>query len=264
MCCAGLLSAFAAQAQAPLPPWQLRLCANMALGQPADNQGSGYELLRRAQALWPGLQVEITLLPWTRCLHEAGQGQFDGVLAASWTAERADTLAYPLGSDGKPDARKRMFRIGYALMRLKSSTVRWDGVRVTGTRDKPGEALAAERGYSIVAFARAHGAVVEDRFPNSGSVLESLRLGRTAGALLNQEHAASLLREQEWAAIAELSGPALDTKHYFLPVNKALAEREPERVRLLWSVLAQARQAPSFQRHFSANMSAGQRKDLQP
>lgn len=78
----GLSSTAGAAPEAPAP-WHLRLCANAALGEPRDNQGSPYELLRRAQAAWPGLQVDITLLPWTRCLHEAGLGRFDGVLAAS-------------------------------------------------------------------------------------------------------------------------------------------------------------------------------------
>lgn len=162
------------------------------------------------------------------------------------------------------DADKRLFRVGYVLMRLKGSAVRWDGVGFTGTQDKPGLALAAERGYSIVAFARQRGAVVEDRFPHAGSMLESLRLRRTAGALINQEHAAVLLQDPSWNAIAELNGPPLDTKNYFLPVSTALAEREPVRVRQLWAALAQARQSPGFQRHFSVTMSAGQRKDIQP
>ena len=247
-----------------LPVWKLHLCANAALGEPKDNQGSPYLLLRRIEALWPQLRIQVTLLPWSRCLNEAGQGQFDGVLAASWTADRARQLAYPLNQDGDPEADKRMFRIGYALLRLRGSAIQWDGQRITGTADRAGQALGAERGYSIVSFARDHGAFVEDRYPHAGSLLESLKLKRLGGALLNQEHAASLLRDPAWAQLAELSGPALDTKNYFLPLNKALAEREPVLASQLWATVEKARTSAGFQRQFSASMSAGRRKDLIP
>ena len=73
----------------PDSTWTLRLCANAALGLPADNNGAAYELMRRVQGLWPGLKLQVTPLPWARCLQDAEQGRFDGVLSASWTAERA-------------------------------------------------------------------------------------------------------------------------------------------------------------------------------
>ncbi len=245
------------------PPWTLRLCANLALGDPVDNGGAAYELLRRAQALWPGLQVHITPLPWARCLQEAELGRFDGVLSASWTAERAARLVYPM-AHGAVDDSKRLFRLGYVLLRPKGGTASWDGETFQGTGPRAGQALGAERGYSIVGFARARNAVVEDRFPHSGTLLEALKLGRIAGALLAQEHAAALLADPEWAKAYEIAGPILQSKAYHLPVSQTLWRTEPARVTRLWATLEKARQTPGFKLHYALALSGGQRKDLVP
>jgi polar amino acid transport system substrate-binding protein len=247
----------------PDSTWTLRLCANAALGQPADNNGAAYELMRRVQGLWPGLKLQVTPLPWARCLQDAEQGRFDGVLSASWTAERAAQLVYPM-AQGEVDDSKRLFRLGYVLLRPKGGAAAWDGEAFTGTGARAGQALGAERGYSIVAFARARGATVEDRFPHSGTLLEALKLGRIAGALLAQEHAATLLTDPEWAKAYEISGPILQSKAYHVPVSQALWKAEPARVARLWATIDKARQAPGFKQHYSLALSGGQRKDLMP
>lgn len=241
----------------------LRLCANMAQGDPKDNPGSAYELMRRVKALWPGLKLEFTALPWARCLQEAEQGRFDGVLSASWTPERAAGLVYPM-ANGAVDDSKRLFRLGYALLRPKGGSAGWDGERFSGTGPRAGQSLGAERGYSIVAFARTHGGVVEDRFPHSGTLLEALKLQRIAGALLAQEHVATLLTDPTWEQGYEIAGPTIQSKGYHLPVSQALWRTEPALVTRLWATLEKARQQPGFKLHYSLALSGGQRRDLVP
>jgi polar amino acid transport system substrate-binding protein len=238
----------------------LRVCGNVSLGAPEDGAAS-HRLLKAALEQLPQLRLHYTALPWQRCLSEAAASQYDAVLAASHNAERARHLQYPLNEQGEPDVRRRMFQLGYALLRRRGSTVRWDGLRISGSSARAGEAVGAERGHSIVQFARTHGGVVEDRYPSFESLLASLRLGRIAAILLPQERAAELLREAEWAQLLEISGPTLETKAYYLPVSSQFALREPALVQLLWNQLAKERQSPAFQRHFSLALSAGKRRD---
>lgn len=244
-------------------PWTLRLCANTSMGSPADSPSAAYELMRRVQAQWPGLRVEYTLLPWSRCLQEAEEGRFDGVLAASWTAERAARLVYPRRDD-RLDEELRLFRLGYALLRRKGSGVHWDGERFVGTETRAGRALGAERGYAVVSFARERGAAVEDRFPNATSLVEALKIGRVAGVLVAQEHAAVLLRDPEFARDHEIDGGTLQSRAYFIPVSHALWQTEPERVQRLWAVAAQVRQSAGFRQAYSLILSGGERRDLRP
>lgn len=240
-----------------------RVCANDALGK-LDNNNSAHVLARTALARVPELRVQMALLPWQRCLSDAANGQFDAVLAASYTAQRAQSLAYPLNAQGEPDASRRMFQVGYVLLKRKDSPVLWDGERFHHSSARPGEAIGAERGYSIVLFARDRGAVVEDRFPSYGSLIESLRIGRTAGVLINQEGAISLLSDAAWRAELEMSGPPITPKAYYLPVSHAFQAAHPELTERLWTTLAAARQEPAFRTLFSQNLTAGRRKDLLP
>lgn len=261
--CLLLVGSGAARSQAADEAWTLRLCANTSMGAPDDNASAAYQLMRRVQALWPGLKVEYTLLPWSRCLQEAEQGRFHGVLAASWTRERAAQLVYPMRAD-RLDEDRRLFRLGYALLRRKDSAVRWTGERFEGTEARAGRALGAERGYAVVAFAREHGAVVEDRFPNATSLIEGLKLGRVAGVLVAQEHAAVLLRDAAFARYHEVEGSTLQSRAYFIPVSREFWQREPERVQRLWATAAQVRQSAAFREAYSLTLSGGARRDLLP
>jgi len=243
-------------------PRLLRICANAALGPP-EGDATPYLMMRRVQELLPQLRFQFSPLPWARCLQEAGQGRFDAVLSASHTAERALQLRYPLNAQGEPDEHKRMFQMGYALLRRQGSSVQWDGQLFSGTGPRAGQGLGAERGYSVVLFARERGAHVEERSTVT-ALLDSLRLQRLQGALLNQEHAAQLLSEAPWARDFELGGPALATRPYFLPFSAPLAEREPALVHAVWDTIEKVRRSPTFAQTFSLGLSSGQRRDLKP
>jgi polar amino acid transport system substrate-binding protein len=244
-------------------PTVVHVCGNVSLGKPEDG-ASPHRLLQAAFAQLPQLELAYTALPWQRCLSEAAANQYDAVLAASHTDERALHLRYPLDAQGRPDTRLRMFELGYALLKRKGTALRWDGTRISGSSARVGEAVGAERGHSIVQFARARGGVVEDRYPGFESLLASLKLGRIAGILLPQESAAQLLSDPEWMQRLELSGPSLQTKAYYLPVSSQFAAREPALVQQLWTQLAKQRQVPAFKQQFSLALSAGRRRDIQP
>ena len=245
-------------------PLRLRVCANGALGDPAESNNSSYLLARAAFALLPELQAEFTPLPWQRCLSEAAAGHFDAVLAASHSADRAIGLAYPLDANGQAQLSRRMFNVGYVLLRRKGSAASWDGQRFSGSSARLGEAIGAERGYSIVGFARDRGAYVEDRYPAFGSLVDSLRLRRIAGVLINQEGAAQLLSDPQWAQDHELGGPPLQAKAYYLPLSRAFAEQHPQWAQRIWDAVAKARETPAFKTQFSLSMSGGRRRDIAP
>lgn len=244
-------------------PMGLRICANQSLGE-ADDGSTAHRLARLALQQLPELSARFTALPWQRCLSEAAAGRFDAVLSASYTVERAKGLRYPLDAAGLPDAELRMFRLGYVLFRRKDGPVRWDGEGFSGSSPEFGAAIGAERGYSIAQHARERGAVVEDRYPSFGSLVESLRLRRIAAILISQESAVQLLADPQWAREHEISGPPLLQKDYFLPFSQGFADTHPHLVQTIWQALAKARQSAEFQRHFSMGLSGGRRRDLRP
>ena len=73
-----------------------------------------------------------------------------------------------------------------------------------------------------------------------------------------------LLSEAAWAQSHELSGPALATRPYFLPVTAQLVEQEPALVAALWGAIEKVRRNPAFAQEYSLALSQGQRRDLKP
>ncbi len=241
----------------------LRLCANEGIG-PANQSNTAYLLANAAFAQLPELRPVYTLLPWQRCLNEAAAGHFDGVLAASFSAERAVGLAFPTTAAGTPDTNRRMFNIGYVLLRRKGSGINWDGQQFDGSSSRAGQAIGAERGFSIVRFARERGGVVEDRFPRFDAMIESLKLGRIGAVLVDQEGGSVLLADPGFARGHEIAGPPMPYKAYYLPLSRAFAEAHPDLAQRIWGAIAKVRETPEFKTRYSLVTSGGRRRDIHP
>lgn len=201
----------------------------------------------------PELDIRLLPLPWARCLREAAQGEHDGVLAASHSPERAAGLSFPLRPDGQPDEARRMFSLGYWLLRPSGSAVAWDGRRFSGLADA-GPPLGAQRGYSIADFARQHGAVVDDGSVTAQALMKKLELGRLAGVLVSQAHANELAGDAQWAGKLEPAGPLLLRKAYFLACSHRFAETRPRDAERLWALLAQERESAAFKRLYKSQL----------
>jgi polar amino acid transport system substrate-binding protein len=85
-------------------------------------------------------------MPWKHCPEGVEKGGIAGAFAASYTDERAKYAVYPLAG-GKPDPLRRLHTDGYTLLRLKGSTVGWDGHKFSNLSGPIGTQAA----YSIVA-----------------------------------------------------------------------------------------------------------------
>lgn len=242
-----LLSAAPGAAQAAIS-----ICFNQELNDAAAHPVA-VELLKAVARRAPELDIRLIPLPWARCLREASLGEHDGVLAASHTPERAASLVFPLRADGQTDDARRMFALGYWLMRPPESKVGWDGQRFTGlTASSP--PLGAQRGYSIAEFARQHGATVDDGAPTAEALMKKLELGRLSGVLVSQAHAKDLSVDPQWAGKLASAGPPLLRKSYFLACSQRFAKSRPAEAERLWSLLVQERESAGFKRLYKSQL----------
>lgn len=230
----------------------IRICFNQELNDAAAHPVA-VELMKAVARRAPELDIRLVPLPWSRCLREAALGEHDGVLAASHTPERAADLVFPLRADGQPDEARRMFALGYWLMRMPGSKVSWNGERFTGLA-AGAPPLGAQRGYSIAEFARQRGAAVDDGSPTAEAMMKKLELGRLSGVLVSQAHAKDLSADPQWAARLESAGPALLRKSYFLACSRRFAEGQPAQAQRLWTLLAQERESAGFKRLYQSQM----------
>lgn len=236
------LSPLAAHA-ADLP---LRLCLNEQLGIGEENAHFSVRMVRLAQP--PGVRVELHPLPWARCLVEAQRGDFDGVLGASYLPERARTLAYPLDVEGRPDAGRRMFRMGYVMLKRAGSPVRWDGRMLQGAVRPVG----VERGHASVAFLRQRGIPFDENQPDLDAMLAKLRAERVDAIVVSEAQRLSLLawRPEALGGI-ERAGPTLIYRDYYLALKPAWARSHRVESERFWNALAAVRTTPSFERLFA-------------
>ncbi len=220
----------------------LRACVNQETkGTPTGTLGNF--LMAQVSRQLPEIQIEYTLLPWARCLKQVERGDFDMVLTGSHSAERAKSMAFPVKADGNPDPSKRMFNLGFAVIRRTGTKVVWDGERFVGLEGQVG----AQTGYSVVDFLRAKQVDVDPSSPHVANALLKLVAGRIGAVVVNPFAMTGELREPEFAGKLELLGePLIQKKPYFLILSNPLVAARPELAARLWKAVEQARNSTEF------------------
>ncbi len=238
---AAALGACAAMAaEAPI-----RLCYNNALGG-ADSQHFSIQMLRNVAAKMPQQPMEFVPLPWLRCQALASRGDFDGIVGASYTEERARTLVYPRNAQGNADEAARMFQLGVILIRRKGTEPSWDGQAFRGIVGRVG----ADRGASSAVFARARGLLVDEEHPNAEAMVAKLRAGRLDAALMSEPQAAGFFGANQDVPL-EVAGPRVMSKAYFLVFSKAFVAKRASLANMLWQAVARERGSPTFVKVYS-------------
>jgi polar amino acid transport system substrate-binding protein len=215
----------------------VRVCTNQETrGTPTGEIAA--QLMANTARQLPDLQFEYTPLPWTRCLKMADRGDFDAVLAGSYSPERAKGLAYPYRADGTVDASKRMFNLGFALIRRVGSKVTWNGTKFDHL-DAP---VGAQLGYSIVEYLRSQQVEVDEGSPTVVSGLRKLNAGRISALVVNPFNFEAQLHDPEFAGKLEMiADPLIQSKPYFLVLANTYASAHPTVGSRLWKAVETAR-----------------------
>lgn len=192
-----------------------------------------------------GGKLEITPLPWKRCLAELKNGSMDAAFKISYSPARAAEIGdYPMQGD-KLDAGKRLLTDSYSLYRLKGSAASWDGKSL-----KAGGPVGAQTGFSVVEQLRALGATVDEGGRAPGDHLQKLLLGRLAAvALQTEEGDASIANNPEFRGKIEKVQPVLVEKPYFLIFSKQFHAHHAGYVEEVWSAIEQVRESAEFKKY---------------
>jgi len=136
-----------------------------------DNTGMDLFLIKKAIANL-GHTLEITQVPWKRCLQELNFNKVDGCFPGSYQATRIKLGHYPT-VDGRPDTSKRLHSGSYSLYVLKDSSLGWDGSQFTVSPLKVGIPM----GYSIINLLKKHKMTIHEA-KNSDRLMLMLKLAR--------------------------------------------------------------------------------------
>ena len=206
-----------------------------------NRPGLTTSLLKMVEAQ-TAIQMDMTALPWKRCMHEVATGNMDALFKISYSAERAAELGvYPM-IDGRPDESKRLFTDSYSLYRLKGAEVSWDGKVLKA--DGP---IGAQSGFSVVDLLKSLGAQVDDgsRLPDAS--MRKLLAGRiTALALQTNEGDATLLRIPGANDNVEKLSPVLVEKPYFFIFSKQFHEAKRKQAEVIWNAIGVTRESAAY------------------
>ncbi|WP_171014015.1 transporter substrate-binding domain-containing protein [Chitinivorax sp. B] len=232
-------------------PWpvKLSLCYNDELVA-SNTRELHFWMMSRLEAKFPSIKFEYNAMPWKRCLKSTETGQIDGVICGSHSPERAKVLVYPYRLDGSLDASKRMFELGYVLVRKVGTNITYDGQNFVNLNG----ALGAQQGYSIVEHLRAKGLTVDDSAKSAQDTLQKLVTGRVVGVLINPLDASDLGMHLAWRGKIERTGKLVMQKPYFLVLSQPFVQKYPDLAQQLWNQTEQIRMTPDFQTHYSRHM----------
>ncbi len=187
-----------------------------------------------------GQPITLTALPWQRCINELQKGHFDGVLGASYKAERLAFGQYPSDDKGNPDHRKRMFSEAYVLVRPKGSKVVWDGKAV----QPPTATIAANNQYSIVDMLRALGTQVDDGTRGTELTLRKVLMRRADAAVVQLNSVKfEFGQHPEFADKLEIQPLPIEEKDYYLVLSHALVPAQAQRI---WDAVERVRESKTY------------------
>lgn len=200
-----------------------------------------------------GLSMEITPLPWKRCMAELKSGNMDGAFKISYSAARAAEIGtYPMQGD-KPDASKRLLTDSYSLYRLKGSNVSWDGKTLNANGP-----IGAQTGFSIVEQLKALGATVDEGGRAPGNHLQKLLLGRLAAvALQSDEGDMNIISNPEFRGKIEKVVPVLVEKPYFLIFSRQFYAHHPGYAQQVWDAIEVVRESAEYKKYLQSVRDSG-------
>lgn len=207
-----------------------------------DRPGLNNLLIDRA-AHRTGVTVRFHPMPWSRCLLKTSQGSMDGIVAASYRAERLRIGAYPL-RDGLPDAERRLMRNRYLLFRRKDDTgVQWDGRRL-----QIDGIVGVQTGYSITSTLKQHGAMISQRERLPIPLLDALVDGSLRAITLTAGEGERLLTDiPAYGRTVEAMPIPLAEKDFYLVFSHRFQQKYPALTERLWLAVSKEQKSADWQ-----------------
>lgn len=206
-----------------------------------DRPGLNNLLIERA-ARRTGVAVSFHAMPWARCLFKTSMGGMDGIVAASYRAERRRIGVYPW-RNGQPDAERRLMRNRYLLYRRKGDTgVQWDGQRL-----KVEGLVGVQTGYSIATTLRQRGVAISQRERLPDRLLEELIAGNLRAITLTAGEGERLLADTPaYRQAIEALPPALEEKDFYLVFSHRFQKKNPALTERFWHALRLEQQSTEW------------------
>lgn len=196
-------------------PEPIRLCTDDNFFAPLtfvlEGEAVGTHVgLTREAILRNGRAVDVTALPWTRCLNAAARGAFDGVVSASYREDRTEQFLYPEGAADAADEAAFLSRARDVVI-VRSGTV-YEG---DGSRFSLPQPVGVPLGYNFSDLLKERDTVVQSA-KSFDSLFKMLERGRVASVVVMSDVADIYLREPSYRGRLKILPTAHHEAAYYL------------------------------------------------
>lgn len=227
-------------------PAKIKFCSNIEDSFPwvfSDHDGVSILAVKEISKRL-GIEAEISLLPWKRCLSDIEKGEMDSAIGASYKEDRAVYSEYPM-KDNKHDSTRRLFTETYSLYKMIGSPVSFDGTKISNLT-KP---IGVQFSFSIGDRLKKEGYVIDDGARSTADNFKKLLAGRVDAVALQHESAAmNIKKNKELDGKIERIQPDLEVKPYYILFSKNFYGKNKEFVEQFWNETAKFRESPEFKK----------------
>lgn len=182
--------------------------------------------------------------PWKRCQLEAQSGKIDGLIAASYTRERAQWGIYPTKKNGDLDPEYRFHTDSFYVYVRKDSKIDFENNQFKNLGDNQ---IGVQLGYSVGNDLLDMGYPIHSAFANAIDLLRQLDMGALNVAVLQNHETMRTLKANPHLHknIKRINQPFKVKDQYLLMTKLFYAENE-KLVKSIWKALSEARKSAVY------------------
>lgn len=225
---------------------EIKLCYEDATVYPwitGDEQGLVFTELKLIEKK---LKIKFNYIryPWKRCQLEAQSGKIDGLIAASYSRERALWGVYPTKKNGELDPEYRFHTDSFFVYVRKDSKINFENNQFINLGDNQ---IGVQLGYSVGNDLLDMGHPIHSAFSNAIDLLRQLDMGALNVAVLQNHETMRTLKEypQLQKNIKRIKHPFKVKDQYLLMTKPFYAENQ-KLVKSIWKALSEARKSATY------------------
>lgn len=190
------------------------------------------------------IKFEMVRLPWKRCQIEAQNGNFEGIIAASYTDERSNWGVYPFSNSKTVDPQYRLHSDSFYIYTRKESPIKWKNGKLEnlGTNE-----VGVQLGYSVGNDIKKLGYPIHSTFTDAIDLIKELNMGGINVAVLQDLESLRIL-----AAHPELGNkivrqePPLKIADQYVLFTKKFFNNNPDSAKKIWKAISEARESREY------------------
>ncbi len=235
---------FLFSASAALP--EIRLCYEDVVVFPwitGDDKGVAISELHLVEKKC-GLKFTMVRLPWKRCQVEAKNGNFEGIIAASYNEERATWGVYPFSEDNVIEPDYRMHTDRFYIYTRKESPIKFKNGKLENLSDN---AVGVQLGYSVGNDLQKLGYPLHSSFTSAIDIIKELDRGIINVAVLQDHEAIRVLTlYPELAKKIVRQEPPFKIADQYLLFTQTFFKHNPDLAKKTWKAFSIIRESADY------------------